>query len=86
MRVQGPVLAGGFLDVLFSGLRDVVVIGLITCERVVLGKSAKVLAGVHRVFVHHIVEEEAESQEDEQDDRREDRQQEEERESRGDTT
>ena len=33
---------------------------------------------MHRVFVLHIVEEEAESQEDEQDDRREDRQQEEE--------
>ena len=43
MRVQGPVLAGGFLDVQFSGLRDVVVVGLITCERVVLGKGAKVL-------------------------------------------
>ena len=33
MRVQGPVLAGGFLDVRFSGLRDVVVVGLIPCER-----------------------------------------------------
>ena len=43
MRVQGPILAGGFLDVRFSGLRDVVVVGLITCERVVLGKGAKVL-------------------------------------------
>ena len=43
MRVQGPVLAGGFLDVQFSGLGDVVVVGLITCERVVLGKGAKVL-------------------------------------------
>ena len=74
MRVQGPVFAGGFLDVRFSGLRDVVVVGLITCERVVLGKGAKVL----RVFVLHIVEEEAEDQVDEKDDRREDRQQEEE--------
>ena len=43
MRVQGPVLAEGFLDVQFSGLRDEVVVGLITCERVVLGKGAKVL-------------------------------------------
>ena len=43
MRVQGPVLAGGFLDVEFSGLRDVAVVGLVTCERVVLGKGAKVL-------------------------------------------
>ncbi len=42
-RVQGPVLAGGFLDVRFSGLRDVVVVGLVTCERVVLGKGAKVI-------------------------------------------
>ena len=40
------------------------------CERVVLGKGAKVL--------HHIVEEEAESQVDEQDDKREDSQQEDE--------
>ena len=36
------------------------------------------LARVHKVFVLHIMEEEAESQEDEQDDRREERQQEEE--------
>ena len=43
MRVQGPVLVGGFLDVQFSGLRDVVVVGLITCERVALGKGVKVL-------------------------------------------
>ena len=43
MRVQGPVLAGGFLDVRFRSLRDVVIVGLITCERVVLGKGAKVL-------------------------------------------
>ena len=56
MRVQGPVLAGGFLDVPFSGLRDVVVVGLITCERVVPRSS---LAEVHREFVHHIVEEES---------------------------
>ena len=39
----GTVLAGGFLDVRFSSLRDVAVVGLITCERVVLGKGAKVL-------------------------------------------
>ena len=43
MRVQGPVLAGGFLDVRFSGLRDEVVVGLITCERDVFGKGTKVL-------------------------------------------
>ena len=41
--IQGPVVAWGFLDVRFSGLRDVVVDGLITCDRVVLGKGAKVL-------------------------------------------
>ena len=39
------------------------------------------LAEVHREFVHHIVEEEAEDSLDEQDDRREDRQQEEDGES-----
>ena len=79
MRVQGPVLAGGFLDVQFSGLRDMQVVGIITCER--RGSySARVprssLARVYMVFVLHIVEEEDESQEDEQDDRTEDRQQE----------
>ena len=41
--IQGPVLARGFLEARFSGLRDVVVVVLITCERVVLGKGAKVL-------------------------------------------
>ena len=37
------------------------------------------LAGVHREFVHHIVEEEGEDQVDEKDDKRESVQQEEER-------
>ena len=37
------------------------------------------LTEVHREFVHHIVEEEADGQEERQDDRREDGQQEEER-------
>ena len=61
MRVQGPVLAGGFLDVRFDSLRVVAVVGLITCERVVLGKVPRSsLAEVHREFAHHIVEEEAE--------------------------
>ena len=41
--IQGPVLASGFLDVRFSSLRNVAVVGLMTCEKVVLGKSAKVL-------------------------------------------
>ena len=45
---------------------------LITCERVVLGKGAKVLAGVHREFVHHILEDEADGQEERQNDKRED--------------
>ena len=41
----------------FNSLRDVVVFGLITCERVVLGNGAKVLtlAGAHKEFAHHIV-------------------------------
>ena len=42
MRIQGSVLVGGFLDVRLSGLQDVVVVGLINCERVVLGKGAQV--------------------------------------------
>ena len=49
------------------------------CERVALGKGAKVLsAEVHREFVHHIVEDEVNGQEERQDDRREDGQQREE--------
>ena len=41
--IRGPILDRGFLDVGFNILRDVVVDGLLTCERVVLGKGAKVL-------------------------------------------
>ena len=48
------------------------------CERVVLGKSATSLAGVHMEFVHHIVEDEVDGQEERQDDKREDGQQREE--------
>ena len=56
-----------------------VVAGLITCERVVLGKGAKIsLARVHREYVHHIVEDEVDGQEEGQDDQREDSQQREE--------
>ena len=40
--IRGPILDRGFLDVGFSSFRDVVVVGLITCERVVLAKGAKV--------------------------------------------
>ena len=43
MRVQGPVVAGGLLDEYISSLWDVEVVGLITCERIVLGQGAKVL-------------------------------------------
>ena len=41
--IRGIILDRGLLDVGFSSLRDVRVVGLITCERVVLGKGAKVL-------------------------------------------
>ena len=43
--IRGPLLDRGFLGVVFISLRDVVVVGLKTCERVVLGKGAKVLIG-----------------------------------------
>ena len=42
MQNWGPAVAGGLLDEYVSGLWDVVVvdeIGLITCERVVLGQK-----------------------------------------------
>ena len=61
----------GFLGVAFISLRDVVVVGLITCERVVLGKSAKVLVGGSaQEFVHHILEDEVVGQKEEQGDKR----------------
>ena len=47
-----------------------------SCERVVLGKSAKVpSARVRKEFVRHIVEDEVDGQEERQDDKREDGQQ-----------
>ena len=55
-----------------------VVVGLITCERLVLGKGAKVLiSGVHREFVHHILEDEVDGQKEGQGDQREDGEEEE---------
>ena len=41
--IRGPILDRGFLDVVFSSIQNVVVFWLITCERVVPGKGAKVL-------------------------------------------
>ena len=52
-----------------------VVVGLITCERVVvLGKKVprSSLAEVHREFVHHILEDEVDGQKEGQGDKRED--------------
>ena len=43
--IRGPLLDQGFIDVGFSSFCDVVAVGPITCERVVLGKGAKVLIG-----------------------------------------
>ena len=54
-----------------------VVVGLKTSERVVLGKGTKTssLARVHKEFVHHVVEDEVHGQEERQDNRRGDEQQ-----------
>ena len=43
--IRGPLLAGGLLGVFDKSLRDEVVVGLITCGRLVLGQGAKVLSG-----------------------------------------
>ena len=40
-----PLLGQGLLGVLDKSLRDEVVVGLVTCGRVVLGQGAKVLSG-----------------------------------------
>ena len=56
-----------------------VVVGLITCERVELGKGAKVLiSSSAQEFVHHILKDEVDGQEEGQDDKRKDDQQREE--------
>ena len=70
--IGGPLLAGGFLGVVDISLRDVVLVGLITCGRLVLGQGAKVLSGVAQGFVHHILEDEVDGQKEEQGDQRED--------------
>ena len=43
--IKGPLPAQGFLGVVDINLRDEVVVGLITCGRLVLGQGAKVLSG-----------------------------------------
>ena len=43
--IGGPLLARGLLGVFDISLRDEVVVGLITCGRLVLGQDAKVLSG-----------------------------------------
>ena len=73
MRVQGPILAGSFLD----GFRDVVIFGLIICERVILDNSVKnLISGNAQGICPAHRGKEADVKEEEQDDRREDRQQE----------
>ena len=56
--IGGPLLAQGLLGVFDTSLRDEVVVGLTTCGRLVLGLGAKVLSGVEKGFVHHILEDE----------------------------
>ena len=41
-----PLLAGGFLGVVDTSFRVLVLVGLITCGRLVLGQGTKVLSGV----------------------------------------
>ena len=72
--IGGPPLAGGFLGVVDTSLRDVVLVGLITCGRLVLGKGAKVLIGgsAQGICPPHILEDEVDGQKEEQGDQRED--------------
>ena len=46
--LREPLLGHGRLGVFEIGLRDEVVVGLITCGRLVLGQGAKVLSGSAR--------------------------------------
>ena len=70
--IGGPLLAQGLLGVFDTSLRDEVVVGLTTCGRLVLGLGAKVLSGVEKGFVHHILEDEVDGQKEQQGDQRED--------------
>ena len=44
--IGGPLLARGLLGVFDISLRELVLVGIITCGRLVLGQGAKVLSGV----------------------------------------
>ena len=58
MQIWGPAVAGGLLDEYVSGPWDVVVVdevGLTTCERIVLGQSAKTISNRHCAPLPRIV-------------------------------
>ena len=61
--IGGPLLAGGFLGVFDISLRDVVLVGLITCGGVILAWGSKVLSG-------SMLEDEVNGQKEEQGDQR----------------
>ena len=65
-----PLLAQGLLGVLDISLRDEVVVGLITCGRVLFGQGAQLLSGVAQRVFHHILEDEVVGQKEEQEDKR----------------
>ena len=45
--IRGPLLDRGFLGVVFMSFRDVVVVGLITCGRLVFGGCAQGICPPH---------------------------------------
>ena len=70
VEVFRELLAEGLLGVLDISLCDEVVVGFITCGRLVLGQGAKVLTEVRRVFIHDIKEVEGVRQQERQEDKR----------------
>ena len=67
-----PLLDRGFLGEVFTSLRDVALVGLITCGRLVLCQGAKVLSGSVQGIVHQFLEDEVAGRKEGQGDQRED--------------
>ena len=70
--VREPLLARGLLGVFDISLRDEVVVGLPTCERLFSARVPRSSAEVRRVLIHDIMEVEGVGQWEQQGDQRDD--------------
>ena len=70
--IREPLLARGLLGVFDTSLCYEVVVGLITCGRLVLGQGAMVLSGSTQGIIHDIKEDEGVGHWEQQGDQRDD--------------